>query len=105
MADLLSANDGQANTNRELFGRHDILVVNLMSSPGAGKTSLLEATASRLPAHVRCAVIEGDLATENDAERVREAGLEAVQITTGSACHLDAAMIGLTEPPAETATA
>lgn len=101
MADLLSANDRQAAANRELFGRHDMLVVNLMSSPGAGKTSLLEATASQLPAHVRCAVIEGDLATENDAERVRRAGLEAVQITTGSACHLDATMIAAALPQLE----
>ena len=93
MAGLLSANDATAADNRRAFGAHGILVVNLMSSPGAGKTSLLEATAAMLPAGRRVAVIEGDLATENDADRVRSAGLHAVQITTGSACHLDAAMI------------
>jgi hydrogenase nickel incorporation protein HypB len=93
MAGLLSANDKQAARNRDAFGRHGILTINLMSSPGAGKTSLLEATAALIPDDLRVAVIEGDLATENDADRVRRAGLEAVQITTGSACHLDAAMV------------
>jgi len=93
MAGLLSANDAQAARNRDAFGRHDILTINLMSSPGAGKTTLLEATAGLIPDALRVAVIEGDLATENDADRVRRAGLEAVQITTGSACHLDAAMV------------
>jgi hydrogenase nickel incorporation protein HypB len=93
MAGLLSANDERAAVNRDALGRHGILAINLMSSPGSGKTTLLEATAQRLPAHLRVAVIEGDLATENDAERVRKAGLHAVQITTGNACHLDAAMI------------
>ncbi len=98
MAGLLSANDEQAARNRDVFGRHDVMVVNLMSSPGAGKTSLLETTARQLPPGLRVAVIEGDLATENDAERVRRAGLRAVQITTGSACHLDAAMIAAALP-------
>jgi hydrogenase nickel incorporation protein HypB len=98
MAGLLSANDERAARNRELFGRHGVLVVNLMSSPGAGKTTLLEATAQRLPPGASAAVIEGDLATENDAARVRRAGLRAVQITTGSACHLDAAMIAAALP-------
>jgi len=93
MASLLSVNDAQAARNRDLFGRHNILTVNLMSSPGAGKTTLLEETAARIPDGLRVAVIEGDLATENDADRIRAAGLKAVQITTGSACHLDAAMV------------
>ena len=93
MTGLLSANDEQAARNRAVFDRHNILAINLMSSPGAGKTSLLEATAAALPAGLRAAVIEGDLETENDAERVRRAGLRAVQINTGSACHLDAGMI------------
>ncbi|MFW2403392.1 MAG: hydrogenase nickel incorporation protein HypB, partial [Gammaproteobacteria bacterium] len=93
MTGLLTANDEQAARNRDTLGRHDILVINLMSSPGAGKTTLLEATATRIPEDLRIAVIEGDLATENDAERVRAAGFRAVQITTGSACHLDAVMI------------
>lgn len=93
MAGLLSANDDRAARIRDALGRHNILAINLMSSPGAGKTALLEETARMLPADLRVAVIEGDLATENDADRVRKAGLRAVQITTGNACHLDAAMI------------
>lgn len=93
MAGLLAANDERAAGIRDALGRHGILAINLMSSPGAGKTTLLEATARLIPGDLRVAVIEGDLATENDAERVRRAGLRAVQITTGNACHLDAAMI------------
>jgi len=93
MAGLLSANDERAAHNRDAFGRHGILVINLMSSPGAGKTALLETTAGLISPDLRVAVIEGDLATENDAERVRRAGFPAVQITTGNACHLDANMI------------
>jgi len=96
MTDLLSANDAEAARNRDAFGRHNILTINLMSSPGAGKTTLLEHTAGLIPDDLRVFVIEGDLATENDADRVRRAGLEATQITTGSACHLDASMIAST---------
>jgi hydrogenase nickel incorporation protein HypB len=70
-----------------------VLAVNLMSSPGAGKTSLLEATIEALGDELRIAVIEGDLETENDAERIRAKGVEAIQIATGSACHLDAHMV------------
>ena len=90
---LLDANDHQAAHNREHFARHDALAVNLMSSPGAGKTALLEATADALAGEFRIAVIEGDLETENDAERIRQKGVPAVQISTGSACHLDAHMV------------
>ena len=90
---LLDANDHQAVHNREHFKRHNALAVNLMSSPGAGKTALLEATADALAGELRIAVIEGDLETENDAERIRQKGVPAVQITTGSACHLDAHMV------------
>lgn len=90
---LLDANDHQAAHNREHFARHKALAVNLMSSPGAGKTALLEATADALAGELRIAVIEGDLETENDAERIRQKGVPAVQITTGSACHLDAHMV------------
>jgi len=90
---LLDANDHQAGHNREHFARHNALAVNLMSSPGAGKTALLEATADALAGKLRIAVIEGDLETENDAERIRQKGVPAVQITTGSACHLDAHMV------------
>lgn len=90
---LLHANDHQAVHNREHFARHNALAVNLMSSPGAGKTALLEATAEALGGELRIAVIEGDLETENDAERIRQKGVPAIQISTGSACHLDAHMV------------
>ena len=90
---LLDANDHQAGHNREHFARHDALAVNLMSSPGAGKTALLEATIDALGGELKVAVIEGDLETENDAERIRQKGVPAVQISTGSACHLDAHMV------------
>jgi hydrogenase nickel incorporation protein HypB len=90
---LLQQNDHQAAHNREHFDAEDVFVVNLMSSPGAGKTGLLEATIKLLAGRLSVAVIEGDLATENDAKRIRAAGAPAVQITTGNACHLDAAMV------------
>jgi hydrogenase nickel incorporation protein HypB len=69
------------------------MVINLMSSPGSGKTSLLEATVDALRGRLRVGVIEGDLETENDAERIRRRGVPAVQITTGTACHLDAHLV------------
>ncbi len=90
---LLSENDHQARHNRHHFDRHNVLAVNLMSSPGSGKTALLEATIDALQGEFRIAVIEGDLETENDAERIRAKGVEAIQIATGSACHLDAHMV------------
>jgi len=90
---LLSENDHQADHNRAHFDGHGVLAVNLMSSPGSGKTSLLEATVEALGEELRIGVIEGDLETENDAERLRARGIPALQITTGSACHLDAHMV------------
>ncbi|WP_295542949.1 hydrogenase nickel incorporation protein HypB [uncultured Thiohalocapsa sp.] len=90
---LLGENDHQAAHNRAHFDARGILAVNLMSSPGAGKTSLLEATIDALGRELRIAVIEGDLETENDAERIRAKGVAAIQIATGSACHLDAHMV------------
>jgi hydrogenase nickel incorporation protein HypB len=93
LKNLLSENDHQAAHNREHFDRHGVLAVNLMSSPGAGKTSLLEATIDALADELRIAVIEGDLETENDARRIRAKGVPAIQIATGSACHLDAHMV------------
>lgn len=90
---LLHENDHTAKHNREHFDQHNVLAINLMSSPGAGKTSLLEATIQQLDKNLRIAVIEGDLETENDAERIRKHGVKAIQIATGSACHLDAHMI------------
>ncbi len=92
-AALLAANDARAAQNRAMLDAHGILAVNLMSSPGAGKTALLEATLAAGTAGLRAAVVEGDLATENDAQRIRACGIPAVQITTGSACHLDAQML------------
>jgi len=91
--DLLHENDHSALHNREHFNAHGVVAINLMSSPGAGKTALLEATIKALGNEFRVAVIEGDLETENDAERIRRHGVTAVQITTGSACHLDAHMV------------
>jgi hydrogenase nickel incorporation protein HypB len=93
LRNLLHANDHTAAHNRQHFERHGVLAVNLMSSPGAGKTALLEATIDALGEEYAIAVIEGDLETENDAERIRRHGVQAIQITTGSACHLDAHMV------------
>jgi len=93
LSSLMHENDHQAMHNREHFDRHGVLAVNLMSSPGSGKTSLLEATIEALGDEFHIAVIEGDLETENDARRIRAKGVPAVQITTGSACHLDAHMV------------
>jgi hydrogenase nickel incorporation protein HypB len=94
---LLHENDHTAKHNRDHFDQHGVLAINLMSSPGAGKTALLEATIQQLKAtsnsDIKIAVIEGDLETENDAERIRKHGVKAIQIATGSACHLDAHMI------------
>jgi hydrogenase nickel incorporation protein HypB len=90
---LLHANDHQADHNREHFNARGILAINLMSSPGAGKTALLERTIEELGDELGIAVIEGDLETENDAERIRAKGIPAVQIATGTACHLDAHMV------------
>jgi hydrogenase nickel incorporation protein HypB len=93
LQDLLAANDRVAMHNREHFDRYGVLAVNLMSSPGAGKTALLEATIVALRGRYRIAVIEGDLETDNDAARIRAHGVEALQITTGTACHLDAHLV------------
>jgi hydrogenase nickel incorporation protein HypB len=90
---LLDANDHEAAHNREHFERHGVTAINLMSSPGAGKTALLEATIDSLGDEFRIAVVEGDLETENDAERIRGKGVPAIQISTGNACHLDAHMV------------
>ncbi len=90
---ILSANDRMAEHNRAHLSRRGILAVNMMSSPGSGKTSLLEQTIDAVAGRFRIAVIEGDLETENDAERIRAKGVPAVQITTGQTCHLDAVMV------------
>ncbi|MGB3087785.1 MAG: hydrogenase nickel incorporation protein HypB [Phycisphaerae bacterium] len=90
---VLSENDRLAAELALRFGEADVFVVNLMSSPGAGKTSLLEETAKRLGSRLSLAAVEGDLATDRDAERLRKAGLPARQINTGRGCHLNAAQV------------
>jgi hydrogenase nickel incorporation protein HypB len=90
---VLSVNDEAAAVLRQRFAEQGVLVLNLLSSPGSGKTSLLERTAAALRDTVRMAVIEGDLQTDRDAERVRRAGVQAVQINTDGGCHLSAEMV------------
>lgn len=94
---ILKANDATAAENRATFAAHSLRVLNLASSPGAGKTALLERTLKDLGQTLRLAVAVGDLATENDAVRLRQHG-QAEQIVTGTVCHLDAAMIGAVLP-------
>ncbi len=93
LQNLLKKNDDQAGHNRAHFDARGILAVNLMSSPGSGKTALLEASIAALKHEFGLAVIEGDLETENDAERIRAQGVPAHQIVTGTACHLDAHLV------------
>ena len=90
---VLDANDRLAERNRGFFAAKNLLVSNVFSSPGSGKTSLLQKTAEMLRGRVRIGVIVGDLATDNDAERLSRADIPVVQITTGTMCHLDARMI------------
>ena len=89
----LAASEERAEALRARFAASGTLVANLISSPGSGKTTLLEATARALDAKLRMAVIEGDVATENDADRIRALGVPAHQILTGGACHLDARQV------------
>ncbi|MDM7920143.1 MAG: hydrogenase nickel incorporation protein HypB [Methanosarcina sp.] len=91
--DILEANDRIAEQNREIFNENRVLVINLMSSPGAGKTTLLEKTIDALKNDIRIGVIEGDIETTRDAERIAAKGVSAVQINTKGACHLDGNMI------------
>ena len=90
---VLSENDRIAANLRERFRDHGILCLNLISSPGSGKTSLLERTLEALPRSECAAVLTGDIQTENDANRLRRFGFPVKQITTGGTCHLDARMI------------
>lgn len=90
---LLAKNDRLAAANRTHFAAHGIAAINLMGAPGAGKTALLEAIVRRLAPERTIAVLEGDQETDRDAARMREAGVDAVQITTGAGCHLDAHMV------------
>jgi len=91
---VVSENENLARANRARFASGETLVLNLVSSPGSGKTSLIEETAKRLRGAYSMLVLTGDLVTENDARRIRSHGVEAIQITTGDACHLDARMVG-----------
>ena len=90
---LLAGNERSAAHNREHFTAADVLTVNLMGSPGSGKTALLEATAARWKSERKLAAMSGDLATDHDGDRLKAAGIPALSITTGSACHLDADMV------------
>src|SRR5262252_6155915 len=90
---ILSDNERTAAHNRHHFAERSLLAVNVMGSPGAGKTAVLEATARALAGQRLIAALAGDLATDNDARRLEAAGIRAESITTGSACHLDAEMV------------
>jgi hydrogenase nickel incorporation protein HypB len=90
---VLSENDRVAAELRARFQEHGILCLNIISSPGSGKTSLLESTLGSLPCHDRVAVLTGDIQTDNDAARLRRFHFPVKQITTGGTCHLDARMI------------
>ena len=98
MTDILEANDRIAAANREVFDEHRNLVINLMSSAGAGKTTLLELTAEALRGRLQLGVIAGDIETTRDSERLERYQLPVVQLTTGTACHLDANMVSSALP-------
>ena len=93
IADILESNARIARQNAEIFNEVGLYVINLMGSPGAGKTSLLEWTVKTLREHLRIGVIEGDIQSSIDAERISRQGIKTVQINTGGACHLDANMV------------
>jgi hydrogenase nickel incorporation protein HypB len=98
MTDVLEANDRIATANGELFKKNRNLVLNLISSPGAGKTTMLEKTAEALKGKLRLGVVAGDIATTRDSDRLQKYKLPVVQLTTGSACHLDANMVASALP-------
>ncbi|MEE8372482.1 MAG: hydrogenase nickel incorporation protein HypB [Dehalococcoidia bacterium] len=98
MTDVLEANDRIAAANKDVFDRNGNLVINLMSSPGSGKTSLLEKTAEALAGRMRLGVVVGDIETSRDAERLEKHDIPAIQLTTGTACHLDGNMIASALP-------
>ncbi|MFC1875194.1 hydrogenase nickel incorporation protein HypB [Chloroflexota bacterium] len=93
LKNILSANNQIAEQNRRLLAGKSILAVNVMSSPGAGKTTLMLRTAEELKGKARIAVIEGDVSSSIDTERLSQAGVTAIQINTGGGCHLDAGMV------------
>jgi len=90
---ILKANDALARKNKKLFNSNGVYTINLMSSPGSGKTSLLERTVDALKDELKIAVLEGDLQTANDAKRIEKYNIPVTQINTDGACHLDANMI------------
>lgn len=98
MSDILEANDRIAAASREVFDKHSNLVINLMSSAGAGKTTLLERTEEALKGKFRLGVIAGDIETTCDSERLERHQLPVVQLTTSTACHLDANMVASALP-------
>lgn len=91
--DILSANEEKARSNQSRLDQHGILAINIMSAPGSGKTSLILRTINQMKQKIRMAVIEGDVASSVDAEKVNEQGVAVVQINTAGGCHLDANMI------------
>ncbi|MGI6650105.1 MAG: hydrogenase nickel incorporation protein HypB [Bacillota bacterium] len=93
VSNILDANTAIAEQNRQLFARKGVFVLNLMSAPGAGKTTILEKTIETLGDQLRVGVVEGDICTTRDAERIAAHGIPVVQINTDGACHLDANMI------------
>ena len=93
--DILSANERLAEQNRRLLAEHHVCAVNIMASPGAGKTSLILRTIDALAGRLRVGVIEGDIASRVDADKVAAAGAPVVQVNTGGTCHLDAPMVGV----------
>jgi hydrogenase nickel incorporation protein HypB len=93
MTDILKANDLLAQDIKKMLEKRRIVTWNIMGSPGSGKTAILERLIPMLPSNVKAAVIEGDLATSRDAERIARTGVQSTQINTNGACHLDAAMV------------
>ena len=93
MKNILGQNNKIADDNRKLFSDNNVFVINLMGSPGSGKTSLLEATIAKLKDEIKMAVIEGDLFTAKDAERIERHNVPVIQINTAGGCHLDAPMV------------
>ena len=93
-SNLLGANELLARRNRSTFNEKGLLVINLMSSPGSGKTTILERSIEFLAGRLKMGVIEGDLYTDQDAQRIEKKGVQVIQINTEGACHLDAGMVG-----------
>jgi hydrogenase nickel incorporation protein HypB len=98
LENIFAANDSVAAENRTLLDENDVFSINLMASPGAGKTSLIEQTIKRISPEYKIAVVDGDIATSIDADRAEKAGAQAIQINTGGECHLDAVMLAQVLP-------